>query len=67
VLIPNFILQETMKSYVFLPFSVLLAIFWTFTYRKVPETKNKTFEEISALFKRNVNRYGLINIAYIQP
>ncbi|XP_022243647.1 glucose transporter type 1-like isoform X2 [Limulus polyphemus] len=40
------------ESYTFLPFTALLAIFWTFTYKKVPETKNKTFEEIAALFRR---------------
>lgn len=39
-----------MESYAFLPFTVFLAIFWTFTYFKVPETKNRTFEEITALF-----------------
>jgi len=40
-----------------LPFSVFLAIFWIFTYKKVPETKNKTFEEILALFRHNNGRY----------
>ncbi|XP_076352884.1 glucose transporter type 1-like [Tachypleus tridentatus] len=40
------------ENYTFLPFTALLAIFWTFTYKKVPETKNKTFEEISSLFRR---------------
>lgn len=39
-----------MESYAFLPFTVFLAIFWTFTYFKVPETKNRTFEEITSLF-----------------
>ncbi|XP_013774358.2 glucose transporter type 1-like [Limulus polyphemus] len=39
-------------SYTFLPFTALLAIFWTFTYKMVPETKNKTFEDIDALFRR---------------
>jgi len=36
---------------------VFLAIFWIFTYKKVPETKNKTFEEILALFRHNNGRY----------
>jgi MFS transporter, SP family, solute carrier family 2 (facilitated glucose transporter), member 1 len=45
-------LQELLTtSYTFLPFSVLLAFFWVFTYKKVPETKNKTFEEVAALFR----------------
>ncbi|KAG4074657.1 hypothetical protein HA402_004528 [Bradysia odoriphaga] len=44
-------LQNALENYTFLPFSVFLAIFWIFTYKKVPETKNKTFEEILALFR----------------
>ena len=55
------LLQETFENYTFLPFSVLLGCFWIFTYYKVPETKNKTFEEISAIFTRGVDRY------YIPP
>ncbi|CAL4185244.1 unnamed protein product, partial [Meganyctiphanes norvegica] len=49
-------MQETFENYTFLPFSILLACFWVFTYYKVPETKNKTFEEISALFQRGGDR-----------
>lgn len=56
-------MQRLFENYSFLPFTVLIAIFWTFTYKKVPETKNKTFEEISALFRReeviNVNGLNL--------
>ncbi|XP_047471908.1 glucose transporter type 1-like isoform X4 [Penaeus chinensis] len=48
-------MQEAFENYTFLPFSVLLACFWVFTYYKVPETKNKTFEEISAIFQRGVD------------
>ncbi|XP_055324204.1 glucose transporter type 1-like isoform X2 [Sitodiplosis mosellana] len=44
-------LQSALENYTFLPFSVFLAIFWIFTYKKVPETKNKTFEEILAIFR----------------
>lgn len=43
--------QGALENYTFLPFSVFLAIFWIFTYKKVPETKNKTFEEILAIFR----------------
>ncbi|VVC41450.1 Hypothetical protein CINCED_3A025007 [Cinara cedri] len=46
-------LKTALDNYTFLPFSVLLAVFWIFTYKKVPETKNKTFEEILALFRQN--------------
>ncbi|KAL1457040.1 hypothetical protein WDU94_001716 [Cyamophila willieti] len=44
-------LNTKFEEYTFLPFSVMLAGFWLFTYKKVPETKNKTFEEIAALFR----------------
>lgn len=50
-------MQEAFENYTFLPFSALLACFWVFTYYKVPETKNKTFEEISAIFQRGVERF----------
>lgn len=38
--------------YVFLIFAALLAFFSWFTWKKVPETKNKTIEEISAMFRQ---------------
>ena len=44
-------MQTSLENYTFLPFSVFLALFWVFTYRKVPETKNKTFDEIATLFR----------------
>ncbi|XP_065347441.1 glucose transporter type 1 isoform X8 [Cloeon dipterum] len=49
-------MKTALENYTFLPFSVFLAIFWTFTYKKVPETKNKTFEEILALFRQGNGR-----------
>ncbi|XP_068142560.1 glucose transporter type 1-like isoform X8 [Drosophila tropicalis] len=49
-------MKTALENYTFLPFSVFLAIFWIFTYKKVPETKNKTFEEILALFRHNNGR-----------
>ena len=36
--------------------NVFLAIFWIFTYKKVPETKNKTFDEIATLFRTGQNQ-----------
>jgi len=44
-------MKNALNDYTFLPFSVLLALFWAFTFKRVPETKGKTFEEISALFR----------------
>lgn len=52
------VLQTSLENYTFLPFSAFLAIFWIFTYKKVPETKNKTFEEILALFRHGNDRYA---------
>ncbi|KAF4521727.1 hypothetical protein B566_EDAN012175 [Ephemera danica] len=49
-------MKTALENYTFLPFSVFLAIFWIFTYKKVPETKNKTFEEILALFRQGNGR-----------
>lgn len=36
----------------FIPFTVLIILFWLFTYFKLPETKNKSVEEITSLFKK---------------
>ncbi|KAL1518389.1 hypothetical protein ABEB36_002019 [Hypothenemus hampei] len=49
-------MKAGLDNYTFLPFSVFLALFWIFTYKKVPETKNKTFEEILALFRHGNGR-----------
>lgn len=45
------LLQRYFENYSFLPFSGFLAVFWIFCYNKVPETKNRSFEEISILFQ----------------
>lgn len=45
-------LQEAMGGYVFIIFVILLGIFVVFVWKKVPETKNKTIEEISAMFRQ---------------
>lgn len=44
-------MKSALDTYTFVPFSVLLAVFWLFTYKQVPETKNKTFEEIADIFR----------------
>ena len=42
--------QDLCGTYTFLIFLVLMVIFLAFVYLKVPETKNKTFEEIAHQF-----------------
>ncbi|XP_066148604.1 glucose transporter type 1 isoform X4 [Euwallacea fornicatus] len=49
-------MKTALENYTFLPFSVFLALFWIFTYKRVPETKNKTFEEILAIFRHGNGR-----------
>jgi SP family facilitated glucose transporter-like MFS transporter 1 len=45
-------LQEALGPYDFIIFAGFLAFFSWFTWKKVPETKNKTIEEISAMFRQ---------------
>lgn len=46
-------LQKALGDYTFVPFSVLLLLFVLFTFFFVPETKNKTFEEVSGMWKKD--------------
>jgi len=45
-------IQELLGPYVFVIFVGFLSFFTWFTWAKVPETKNKTIEEISAMFRQ---------------
>ncbi|XP_071052478.1 solute carrier family 2, facilitated glucose transporter member 1-like [Onthophagus taurus] len=45
-------LKNIIGAHVFIIFTVILVLTVVFTYRKVPETKNKTMEEISTLFRQ---------------
>ncbi|XP_032515601.1 glucose transporter type 1-like isoform X1 [Danaus plexippus] len=45
-------LSDALGNFVFLPFTVLLIFFFAFTYFKLPETKNRTIEEVTAIFKK---------------
>ncbi|XP_071945587.1 solute carrier family 2, facilitated glucose transporter member 1-like isoform X2 [Antedon mediterranea] len=49
-------LQKSLDAYVFVIFIILLVIFWLFTYKFLPETKNKSFEEISAIFRKEAGK-----------
>uniref|UniRef100_A0A8C5HKT1 Solute carrier family 2, facilitated glucose transporter member 1-like n=1 Tax=Gouania willdenowi TaxID=441366 RepID=A0A8C5HKT1_GOUWI len=50
--------EELCGPYVFIIFTVLLLVFFIFTYFKVPETKGRTFDEISAGFRQTGARGG---------
>jgi len=41
-----------LKEYTFLIFVVLMILFTIFVYLRVPETKNRTFEEIASQFQQ---------------
>ncbi|KAF4525345.1 hypothetical protein B566_EDAN007827 [Ephemera danica] len=43
---------QALQGNVFFVFAILLAVFVIFVYKKVPETKNKTMEEISSMFRQ---------------
>lgn len=44
------------KPYTFVPFIVLVLLFWLFTYFFVPETKGKTINDIMKGFQKTL--YG---------
>ncbi|XP_054472253.1 solute carrier family 2, facilitated glucose transporter member 1 [Anoplopoma fimbria] len=44
--------EELCGPYVFIIFTILLLVFFVFTFFKVPETKGRTFDEISAGFRQ---------------
>ncbi|XP_061542928.1 solute carrier family 2, facilitated glucose transporter member 1-like isoform X1 [Phycodurus eques] len=48
--------EQLCGPYVFVIFTVLLLGFFIFTYFKVPETKGRTFDEISAGFRQSTGR-----------
>lgn len=45
--------QELCGPYVFLIFAVLLLFFLIFTFFRVPETRGKTFDQISTSFSQH--------------
>ncbi|KAK2861771.1 hypothetical protein Q5P01_001304 [Channa striata] len=51
--------EELCGPYVFIIFTVLLLLFFIFTYFKVPETKGRTFDEISSGFRQTAVGSGV--------
>ncbi|VDM02003.1 unnamed protein product [Schistocephalus solidus] len=49
------VLNKTMKGYVYLPFFGVVVVCWMFFFVFMPETKNKTFDEIAKAFASNSN------------
>jgi len=49
------VIQSSIEGFSFLIFAALLAIFWLFTFFKVPETKGKDIDKITAMFEVSAN------------
>ncbi|XP_074650685.1 solute carrier family 2, facilitated glucose transporter member 3-like isoform X2 [Tubulanus polymorphus] len=49
-------MQFNMGKYTFIPFVVLNAMFWLYMFFQLPETKNKTIEQISMSFRKRHSR-----------
>ncbi|XP_075744944.1 solute carrier family 2, facilitated glucose transporter member 1 isoform X2 [Rhipicephalus microplus] len=47
-------LMEEIQHYTFLIFTMVLVFFWVFIYKKLPETKNKSIEAITKVFRARV-------------
>lgn len=69
-------LQKACGPYVFLIFVGFLLFFFFFTFFKVPETKGRTFEDISRAFERQTvnglapatgNKASMVELTSIQP
>uniref|UniRef100_A0A183IX74 MFS domain-containing protein n=1 Tax=Soboliphyme baturini TaxID=241478 RepID=A0A183IX74_9BILA len=50
-------LQTMINQYTFLIFAALLTLFWLFTYKYVPETKNRTVDDVVRELREFVNRH----------
>ncbi|XP_038677770.1 solute carrier family 2, facilitated glucose transporter member 1-like [Scyliorhinus canicula] len=52
------LVEKACGSYVFIIFMVFLIIFFIFTFFKVPETKGRTFDQISSGFRERLEQPG---------
>ena len=52
-------LKELLKDQLFAVFAFLVIIFTIYVQQNVPETKNKTFEEISLTFNKKCNSLNI--------
>ena len=54
----HFEFQKELNDFSFLPFTVFLLLFWIFIYINLPETKNRTFEDIASSWNTSQNEAG---------
>ncbi|XP_048242743.1 glucose transporter type 1-like [Haliotis rufescens] len=45
-------MQKGLGSYSFVPFTVMIILFWIFVFMFLPETKGRTIEEISSIWRK---------------
>ncbi|XP_071110230.1 solute carrier family 2, facilitated glucose transporter member 1-like [Haliotis cracherodii] len=60
-------LQKSIGVYSFVPFAAMLFLSFLFTMFKVPETKGKTIEEITHLFKANIDKLHIKDVNVPSP
>ena len=60
--------QNALKNLVFIPFTCLILFFFIFLFKFLPETKNKTIEEITAMFTggSRLSRQGDIKVDHLE-
>ncbi|XP_067653598.1 solute carrier family 2, facilitated glucose transporter member 1-like [Haliotis asinina] len=46
-------MQKGLMSYSFVPFTVLIILFWIFVFMFLPETKGRTIEEITSIWRKD--------------
>lgn len=59
------IMQKELNNFSFLPFTAFLLLFWIFIYVYLPETKNRTFEDIASSWNKSQSEAGNPQAKYI--